>query len=78
MKLWGMDWLQNFDTGATLVVNSSWKNPSGEWHVGYKLVYELFTESLTSRLKVSNDLDYIDWLKSLTGFSITKFSVFAL
>ncbi|KAK9178803.1 hypothetical protein WN943_027997 [Citrus x changshan-huyou] len=38
-------------SGATLVVNSSWKNPSGEWHVGYKLVYELFTESLTSRLK---------------------------
>lgn len=59
-----MDWLQTFDTGATLVVNSSWKNPSGEWRVGYKLVYELFTESLTSRLKVSNDLDYIDWLKS--------------
>ncbi|KAA8533720.1 hypothetical protein F0562_031237 [Nyssa sinensis] len=39
------------DSGASLVVNSSWKNPSGEWHVGYKLVYELFTETLTSRLK---------------------------
>uniref|UniRef100_A0A5B6YUZ2 Tripeptidyl-peptidase 2 n=1 Tax=Davidia involucrata TaxID=16924 RepID=A0A5B6YUZ2_DAVIN len=38
-------------SGASLVVNSSWKNPSGEWHVGYKLVYELFTETLTSRLK---------------------------
>ncbi|GAB4858273.1 tripeptidyl-peptidase II Tpp2 [Ancistrocladus abbreviatus] len=38
-------------SGATLVVNSSWKNPSGEWHVGYKLVYELFTNTLTSRLK---------------------------
>ncbi|XP_057988709.1 tripeptidyl-peptidase 2 isoform X2 [Hevea brasiliensis] len=38
-------------SGAPLVVNSSWKNPSGEWHVGYKLVYELFTDSLTSRLK---------------------------
>ncbi|RVW41976.1 Tripeptidyl-peptidase 2 [Vitis vinifera] len=38
-------------SGATLVVNSSWKNPSGEWHVGYKLVYELFTDTLTSRLK---------------------------
>ncbi|MBA0679860.1 hypothetical protein Goari_011606, partial [Gossypium aridum] len=36
---------------ASLVVGSSWKNPSGEWHVGYKLVYELFTDSLTSRLK---------------------------
>ncbi|KAG2715893.1 hypothetical protein I3760_03G100000 [Carya illinoinensis] len=38
-------------SGTTLVVNSSWKNPSGEWHVGYKLVYELFTDTLTSRLK---------------------------
>ncbi|KNA22818.1 hypothetical protein SOVF_030530 [Spinacia oleracea] len=38
-------------SGAPLVVNSSWKNPSGEWHVGCKLVYELFTKDLTSRLK---------------------------
>ncbi|MBA0831085.1 hypothetical protein Goarm_015575, partial [Gossypium armourianum] len=36
---------------ASLVVNSSWKNPSGEWHVGYKLIYELFTDTLTSRIK---------------------------
>lgn len=41
-----------FHTGASLHVNPSWKNPSGEWHVGYKLVYELFTGTLTSRLKV--------------------------
>jgi len=40
-------------TGASLVINTSWKNPSGDWHVGYKLVYELFTENLTSRLKVA-------------------------
>ncbi|KAK4839860.1 hypothetical protein QYF36_025562 [Acer negundo] len=38
-------------SGATLVVNSSWKNPSGDWHVGYKMVYELFTDTLISRLK---------------------------
>lgn len=38
-------------SGASLVINSSWKNPTGEWHVGYKLVYELFTDTLTSRLK---------------------------
>ncbi|KAI9162128.1 hypothetical protein LWI28_024106 [Acer negundo] len=38
-------------SGATLAVNSSWKNPSGEWHVGYKMVYEFFTDTLTSRLK---------------------------
>lgn len=45
-----------FHTGASLVVDSSWKNPSGEWHVGYKLVYELFTDTLTSRVKVSIDI----------------------
>ncbi|KAL8138735.1 hypothetical protein V2J09_004736 [Rumex salicifolius] len=38
-------------SGATLAINSSWKNPSGEWHVGCKFVYELFTDTLTSRLK---------------------------
>lgn len=38
-------------SGSSLVVNSMWKNPSGEWHVGYKLVYDLFTETLTSRVK---------------------------
>ncbi|KAI9384993.1 hypothetical protein POPTR_012G142200v4 [Populus trichocarpa] len=37
--------------GASLVVNSSWKNPSGEWHVGYKFLFELLTGTLTSRLK---------------------------
>jgi len=43
-------------TGASLVINTAWKNPSGDWHVGYKLVYELFTENLTSRLKVALDI----------------------
>ncbi|KZV44832.1 tripeptidyl-peptidase 2-like [Dorcoceras hygrometricum] len=38
-------------SGASLVVNSSWKNPSGEWHIGCKLIYELFTNSLTDRIK---------------------------
>lgn len=41
-----------FQTGTSLFVNSTWKNPSGEWHVGCKLIYELFTYTLTSRLKV--------------------------
>jgi tripeptidyl-peptidase II len=39
--------------GARLVINPSWKNPSQEWHVGCKLIYELFTDTLTSRLKVN-------------------------
>ncbi|KAM0869156.1 hypothetical protein ACQ4PT_040859 [Festuca glaucescens] len=38
-------------SGTRLIVNSSWKNPSEEWRVGYKLVYELFTDTLISRLK---------------------------
>ncbi|KAK3447198.1 hypothetical protein EUGRSUZ_A02778 [Eucalyptus grandis] len=38
-------------SGASLTINTSWKNPSGDWHVGCKLVYELFTNTLTSRLK---------------------------
>ncbi|CAK9160937.1 unnamed protein product [Ilex paraguariensis] len=38
-------------SGASLIVNSAWKNPSGEWHVGYKFVYDFFTDALTSRLK---------------------------
>ncbi|XP_010449151.1 PREDICTED: tripeptidyl-peptidase 2 [Camelina sativa] len=38
-------------SGVPLVVNSSWKNPTGEWRVGCKLVYQLFTDDLTSRVK---------------------------
>ncbi|XP_073032784.1 LOW QUALITY PROTEIN: tripeptidyl-peptidase 2 [Primulina eburnea] len=38
-------------SGASLVVNSSWKNPSGEWHIGCKLIYELFTHTLSDRVK---------------------------
>ena len=39
--------------GARLQLNPTWKNPTGEWHIGYKLAYELFTETLVSRLKVT-------------------------
>nr|GEW39471.1 tripeptidyl-peptidase 2 isoform X2 [Tanacetum cinerariifolium] len=38
-------------SGASLIINPSWNNPSGEWHVGYKLIYELLTDTLVSRLK---------------------------
>ena len=41
-----------FMYGARLLVNPSWKNPSQEWHVGCKLVYELFTDTLTSPVQV--------------------------
>ncbi|CAI9260290.1 unnamed protein product [Lactuca saligna] len=38
-------------SGASLIINPSWSNPSGDWHVGYKLVYELLTDTLITRLK---------------------------
>ncbi|XP_031502252.1 tripeptidyl-peptidase 2 isoform X2 [Nymphaea colorata] len=38
-------------SGVKLFINQQWKNPSGEWHVGCKLIYELFTDALISRLK---------------------------
>lgn len=38
-------------SGTRLVVNPLWKNPSEQWHIGCKLVYELFTDTLISRLK---------------------------
>ncbi|KAG9441237.1 hypothetical protein H6P81_017091 [Aristolochia fimbriata] len=38
-------------SGASLQVNPKWENPSGEWHVGCKFLYELFTDDLTSRVK---------------------------
>lgn len=43
-------------TGVKLLLNPSWTNASQEWHVGCKLVYELFTETLTSRLKVQHSV----------------------
>ncbi|KAL6320876.1 hypothetical protein AAG906_008876 [Vitis piasezkii] len=38
-------WVLDSGEGASLVVNS------GEWHAGYKFVYEPFTDTLTSHLK---------------------------
>ncbi|KAE9618283.1 putative tripeptidyl-peptidase II [Lupinus albus] len=63
-------------SGASLVINTSWKNPSGEWHVGYKLVYELFTKKLVSRLKrerkkkwdEKNQQEVAKAVKQLDGF----------
>lgn len=38
-------------SGARLQVNKEWKNPTGDWRVGYKLAFSLFTDTLISRLK---------------------------
>ncbi|GLJ21474.1 hypothetical protein SUGI_0396320 [Cryptomeria japonica] len=63
-------------SGTRLMVNKSWKNPSGEWRVGYKFVYELFTETLTARLKKERKKKWeekhaeatLDAFKKLTAF----------
>ncbi|ORX58714.1 subtilisin-like protein, partial [Hesseltinella vesiculosa] len=38
-------------SGRTLVIDPSWKNPSGDFHLGLKRAYELFPTELVSRLK---------------------------
>eukprot|EP00897_Mesotaenium_endlicherianum_P001896 jgi/Mesen1/1734/ME000139S00973 len=38
-------------SGRKLKVNLAWENPTGEWRVGFKRVYELFDGSLVDRLK---------------------------
>lgn len=38
--------------GARLQLNKEWKNPTGEWRVGCKLAFSLFTDTLINRLKV--------------------------
>ena len=39
-------------SGRLLTVPDDWENPSGEWHIGIKAVFELFPGSLRSRLQV--------------------------
>ncbi|XP_021765110.1 tripeptidyl-peptidase 2-like [Chenopodium quinoa] len=63
-------------SGAPLVVNSSWKNPSGEWHVGYKLVYELFTKDLTSRLKKERRKQWDELNQEAISDAVEKLSEF--
>ena len=39
-------------TGRTLHIPDEWENPSGEWRVGVKAVFELFPASIKARLQV--------------------------
>ena len=39
-------------SGRLLNIPDDWKNPSGEWHIGVKAVFELFPNNLKSRLQV--------------------------
>ena len=38
-------------SGRSLIIDPSWKNPSGEYRVGIKRAYELFPTELVARLK---------------------------
>jgi tripeptidyl-peptidase-2 len=37
--------------GATYQLNADWVNPSGQWHVGVKRAFDLFTTTLITRLR---------------------------
>lgn len=37
-------------SGRCLIIDPTWDNPSGEFHVGIKRAYELFPKELITRL----------------------------
>ena len=39
-------------SGRTLIIPDDWVNPTGEWHVGIKAIFELFPNSVISRIEV--------------------------
>ena len=41
-----------FPSGRKLRVPDEWENPSGEWHVGVKAIFQLFPNHLKGRLQV--------------------------
>ncbi|KAK6936837.1 hypothetical protein RJ641_033867, partial [Dillenia turbinata] len=59
-------------SGASMPVNSSWKNPSGEWHVGCQLVYELFTNILNKKWDEKNQEAIAVAIKHLDEFDECK------
>lgn len=42
-------------TGRKLYINSNWKNPTGQYRVGSKRVYELLPKEVTQRIKTHRD-----------------------
>lgn len=42
-------------TGRILKINKEWKNRDGKWYIGVKRGYEIFPDSLITRLKKVNN-----------------------
>jgi hypothetical protein len=55
-------------SGRTLIIDPTWDNPSGEFHIGIKRAYELFPKSLITRLTKVYDLVYIYKLVMFDNF----------
>lgn len=39
-------------SGRQLCIPDDWVNPTGEWHVGIKAIFELFPSTVKSRMQV--------------------------
>ncbi|XP_050432154.1 tripeptidyl-peptidase 2 [Adelges cooleyi] len=65
-------------SGRTLVIPSDWKNPSGEYHIGIKNAYELYTKGVQKRIEEEKkEKDWDPTHKPLVSKSIleqTKFN----
>jgi tripeptidyl-peptidase-2 len=47
-------------SGRKLMIPSNWINPSGQYHVGVKPVYELYTKGVKERIEVKRKEDNWD------------------
>ncbi|CAM6096265.1 unnamed protein product [Calypogeia fissa] len=65
-------------SGARLQINKAWKNPSGEWRVGLKLVYELFTDTLASRVKKERKKKWTEAHREETTLALRGLTAFDL
>uniref|UniRef100_A0A5S6QUS5 Tripeptidyl-peptidase 2 n=1 Tax=Trichuris muris TaxID=70415 RepID=A0A5S6QUS5_TRIMR len=59
-------------TGRKLKVPSSWRNPSGKYHLGVKAIYELYPESLKKRIQNEKKKKYWDPVHRLAIADMNK------